>query len=63
MTLALLRDLPLQLGRQRPGGAINAGALMGAGAGAGSSPATQQPRIQQAASGQPASSANVGGAP
>jgi outer membrane protein TolC len=62
MTLALLRDLPLQLGRS-PSGTINAGAMQGAGAAAGSSPAPQQPRIQQAASGQSASSATVGGAP
>lgn len=65
MTLALLRDLPLQLGNGRASGGAVSGALQG-GAPAASAPSSSgssQPRTQQAASGQSASSAIVGGAP
>ncbi|HYD53961.1 MAG TPA: TolC family protein, partial [Gemmatimonadaceae bacterium] len=64
MKLALLRDLPLQLGGSS-GGAQQGAQQGGAAAAGGSSTpsAPQQPRIQQAANGQSASSSTVGGAP
>jgi outer membrane protein TolC len=65
MRLALLRDLPLQLGGQGQGaargGAAGAGAGSGAGAGAGTVPQQQQPRTQPQAAANASAGGQIGG--